>query len=250
MMIDSIQLGQNNYAAVPRPPLSILPPPHVLAPDVMNPKPLQYYQPMPYYQPPSPPYYPPAASFQPPPPKPPVASSPLPEAPMPPQQDKPAPISLAKIAQGLSGNDNGLRKQALEDLNRLVADNPDFQRPKVASPAEKLILMALRNNEGAKLIEVLGTLNALHQATPNIQLELRKIRNVAERQTNGNPFSMAGFVADLSNTVLSKFASNKSTASGFNTVESSLPAMPLLAGIDKATEAQMKAFENEMAFGS
>lgn len=163
--------------------INMLPPPQVLAPNVMSnmqqPQAAQpTYIPWPY---PMPSYYPMPSMY--PPPMPPQmpnpATGPLPAADTKVPADTmntPEVLSLSQIAKGLEDKTSLASQEiAVDNLTKLIRENPDFQKLKAGAP-EAIVLKALRSPEQEVRLKTLVALadDKVLSVTPRVKSLLKR----------------------------------------------------------------------------
>lgn len=156
--------------------VSLLTPPHVLAPTVMNPpveqpRVVSYPYPVPMNMPVLPPA--PAAI-----PIPKAIEQFLPKKPPVQKEAPPEMIPLAQISNGLDSPVVAQQKDAVAGLVKLLGGNPDFKRPKSGSMPEGILLKALKSQDEMTLGELLGAMSSdLEATTPRLRRALRQVQS-------------------------------------------------------------------------
>ena len=164
------------YASARDMGVSLLTPPHVLAPTVMNPpveQPRVYNYPYPV--PMTMPMLPPAPAAI---PIPKAIQQFLPKKPAAPVEPPPEIIPLGQIANGLDSSVASQQREAMQGLQKLLAGNPDFKKPKSGSMPESILLKALKSQDEMAVGELLSSMSSdLEATTPRLRRALKQVQN-------------------------------------------------------------------------
>ena len=218
--------------------IAMLPPPHVLAPNIMNnqasypvmPPPAvsqPTYIPWPY---PIPSGYP---SYNMMPPQPFPATQPLPSTTdnkpptlpekAPEQLNVPEVLSLSQIAQGLQDKGSLVNQEiAADNLSKLIRENPDFQKLKPGAP-ESIVLKALHSPEPQVRLKTLVSLadDKVITVTPRVRALLKRAKSLG----NTTPVEQ-GFVDLILNKNGRTLPTYAGLASPSKTEANNLPPLP------------------------